>query len=108
MAKDPEYVGVAEYDQLHAEAIDALRNAETFFLAVPDAEEEVGNRPIAVRGGGVGFDAFLLTVAAGLNVGTWEAVHRHLQKSRRLRWFMLVTAGLNCALVVYNLARLGL
>lgn len=109
MTDGPQYVGVADYDQHHAEAIDALRQAETFLLAVPEeVDGEVGVSKIAMRGGGVGFDAFLLMVVAGLHAATVPTFEALLRRNRQVRWAMLAATAANLVLVAWNLARLAL
>jgi hypothetical protein len=98
--------GVADFDQHHAQAIDYLREADTFLLAVPQLDEEAGEFRIVLTGGGPGFDSFRAAVAAGLNEEAWKEITKFLHRDRWLRRVLIAAASANVLLVVFNLSDL--
>lgn len=105
-----ETVDIANWDQHHAEAIDLLRGAPVFILAVPAPDEPMeGAIKIHVIGGGDHFDVFHDAVRAGMAGGVpeeLEELHRSMIKwLRRDRWIraaMLAAVAVNLTLVAIN------
>jgi hypothetical protein len=97
---------VADFDQLHAHAIDELRRAETFLLAVPKLDEDGAPVSLEIIGGGQQFVAFKTATSAVLNAETWDEIARFLKRDKWLRLFLLAAATANVVLVIVNLGRL--
>lgn len=102
---DEHEVGVADFDQLHAQAIDALRGADTFLLAVPRYEDD-GDIRLEIVGGGRSFTSFRTAVAAVLNADSWGEIEAFLRRDRWLRRALIAAALANVILIVFNFVRL--
>lgn len=104
---DPDvFASVADFDQHHAEAVDLLRQAPVFLLAVPRQDDDGDQQRIIMTGGGIGFDSFMASVCIGLDVTTSAAVRDALARSRQLRRVMLAAAAANIGLLAVNTAHL--
>ena len=100
-------VGVADYDQHHAQAIDYLREAQTFLLAVPRPPDDDSDEwRIVVTGGGVGYDSFHAAVASSLFADGWGRLERAWARRRWLLYLMLTATVANLLALGVNIARL--
>lgn len=107
MKEEINETNVAGYDQAHAHALDLLRGAEVFLLAVPHEDEE-GNQGIVVTAAGPGLNPFRAAVGAMLNAEAWEEITKFLRRDRYLRWGLITACVVNIVFAVYNMARLAL
>jgi hypothetical protein len=106
-------VGVADYDQHHAQAIDYLRQAQTFLLAVPRPPDDDSDEwRIVVTGGGVGYDSFHQAVASTLAASEWGRLsagwgnlERAWRRRRQILTLMVTATVLNLIALAVSLAR---
>lgn len=102
-------VDIANYDQYHAEAIDQLRQAETFILAVPQTVDENDHfMRVVVMGGGDHFDMFRQAVTSGMvhaavrdQLG-FEGLDEEDPRLSRARHTMWLATGVNVFLAALN------
>lgn len=100
----------AAYDQHHAAAIDALRGAKTFLLAVPAEEYEFEDgklMKIAVIGGGEYFPPFQEAVIQGIlehGLADYEPPKKKepLLTPRGVRYLLFFSVALNIAAAAMN------
>lgn len=100
-----EETNVAGFDQAHAQAIDLLRKADVFLLAVPHEDEE-GEKRIVITAAGTNLVSFRNAIAAVLNAESWDDIVQFLHRDRWLRRALIAAVTVNLLLVVFNLSNL--